>query len=104
MPCYQINTLSVEIQAADRDLLKRALKKLGLDYRELKTGLDVYCGLGTIQIRKDKATLVPQLQDTLNEIKRAYSMEVIEEGAAAYSWTVTEEDDQVVLRRYDFGG
>jgi hypothetical protein len=85
-------------------LLKRALKKLGLGYKELKSGLDVYTGLGTIQIRNSKAILPSQLQDTLNAIKRGYSMEVIEEGAAAYNWTISEEDDQIVLRRYDFSG
>lgn len=99
-----MNTLSIEIQAADRELLKRALKKLNLQYKELKSGLDIYAGLGTIQIRDNKATLPSQLQDTLNSIKRGYSMEVIEEGAAAYNWTVSEEDDQIVLRRYDFSG
>lgn len=102
MPCYSVNTLSVEIQAADRELLKRALKKLGLSYRELRSGLDVYSTLGTINIRNDKATLIPRLQSTLNDIKRAYSVEVIEQGAEDYNWTVTEEDDQIVLRRYTY--
>lgn len=103
MPCYQVNLMSVEIAASDRDLLKRALKKLGFSYTETKKTIRVQAGYQTITIEEDRATLPASLQGELNRIKKAYSEEVVEEAAQLYGWTVSEEDEYVVLRRYSPG-
>lgn len=106
MPCYQVNLLSVKIEAADKELLEKAIKKLGFSYVRDKYNVftinvsdsGVY---GTIIINNTTARIKPGLQKKLNEIKQAYSEQVIAAAAEEFSWTVTEDEEgQIVLRRY----
>lgn len=100
MPCYSVNLLSVKIEAADRDLLEKALKRLKLTFTRQKDNFYITYGNANISIEADRARLPTQLQNNLNEIKQAYSMEVIETAAETFSWTVSEEEDHIILRRY----
>ena len=103
MPCYEVNTMSVKIEAADRDLLEKALDRLKLKYQRNNDNFAISTSYGTINISSTKATLDRRDQATLNKIKQAYATEVIEEGARKYNWTLVEEGEYVVLRRYSFG-
>ena len=100
MPCYQVNLLSVEIKAADRDLLERALRSLKFKYTRIRDELIIRTPNGTITISGEQASLPASAQEELNRIKCAYSDVVIEEAAQRFNWTVSEEDDMIVLRRY----
>ena len=96
--------MSLEIQVADKGLLEKALKKLGLNYQRVRDDFTVFArGGGSILISENQARLPRQLQDTLNQIKQGYAKEVIEAAAEEFQWTVSEEDDEIILRRYSYG-
>jgi hypothetical protein len=102
MPCYSVNLLSVNIEASDREILETAINKLGLKYRRQKDDFFITTDYGTINITGNQAKMPALMQSKLNEIKQAYSAAVIEKAAEEFSWTVTEEEDTIVLRRYTY--
>lgn len=104
MPCYQVNLISVDISATDKDLLKKALVKLNMSFTETKTKFEIYTSYGSIIIQDNKAKLASNDQSTLNKIKEAYSQEVVTEAALQFGWTVSEEEDHLVLTRYGSEG
>lgn len=112
MPCDQINTMSVAIEAADRELLVRALERLGLKYAVAADGtVTVRVAPGaTIAIGASEAVLSSiaftrvDLQTTLNQIKDQYTRVVVEEAASQYGWNLVDDDEeegQYLLRKYD---
>lgn len=104
MPCYEVNLMSVKIEAADKTLLKQAAQSLGFLYSE--QGNKVYVTVPAygqaIEISNTTAKLPDYMLDSLNQLKQAYSQEVIEEAARQFNWVVDEEEDnQLVLYRYE---
>jgi len=106
MPCYSINTMSVDINATNRDLLESAIKSLGLRYD--RSGNDFHVAvpaLGNIVISGAQAVINPDAQNTLNSIKVAYSKESIKKVAKAKGWTgswkIKQNYKQVIrLKKY----
>lgn len=101
MPCYQEALMSVDLKAANKDLLHSALQSLGLTYKETSRGLVITTPNGDIVIKNDKADLSANNQDWLNKIKQAYSIKTVEYLARKYKFTVTRQgDNKLTLRRY----
>jgi len=101
MPCWEINTMSVDINATNRDLLETAIKSLGLAYE--RAGNDFY--VAGFSITGNQAVIqAGRQQDTLNAIKRQYSKETIKKVAKAKGWTgawKVQNDKQVIkLKKY----
>jgi len=83
MPCYTIQRMSILLNAANRDLLEQAIKDLGLEYTRtndtfILNGITIN-NEGTAEVRRG-------YQDKLNEIKRAYSGQIIKKVARAKRW------------------
>ena len=107
MPCYEINTVSVEFFMANIDFLLTALKELGYEV-QLHNKFDyekVLAGSGPVVIEFDMVTGLAKVeskyQDKLNAVKRQYSKVVIAEVAKKKRWVLKEmEVNKVQLRRY----
>jgi hypothetical protein len=101
LPCYQVNTISVELKAADRDLLEQAIKSLGLSYVRSGSSLRVYTAAGVIAITADAATATEQDLPTVNRIRQQYSREVVNSAARKFRWAPSwKNENRVTLRRY----
>lgn len=101
MPCWEIQTMSVDLIASNRDLLEQALKSLG--YRYYRYGNDFE--MGTMGIKGNK--IYSEDMDKVNEIRRAYSIEVIKVVAKKKKWSGTWKmsgkqatGNKVVLKKY----
>lgn len=90
MPCWEVQTTSIEFKAEHLPVLKRALDSLKLPYTVAGAIVTVNPGNDWTQIRIDltagQAKYRPQCQDTLNRIKRAYSLESIKTAAKQKGW------------------
>lgn len=82
MPCYEVNTITVEFKVAHRDLLDQAIQSLGWpcirngnDYTICPSPAErnILLNLSTGEAR----VYPPKGQERLNELKRAYSREVL---------------------------
>lgn len=94
MPCYSVIRNQVKIQAADRNILKRGIERMGWTTVALDqdTGtMTVRAKNGTlITITQDQATVQQGNESLVDQMKRAYSKEVLLVAAEKYDWTVTE--------------
>ena len=92
MPCWQVQTMSVEFKSSHVDLLEAALKAEGLRYEinKERTLVTIDKGNDWSQIKLDlvkgTAQLRTQVQPVLNSLKRAYSMEAVKQLAVKNRW------------------
>jgi hypothetical protein len=83
--------MSVKFKADHADLLEKALDGLGLarDWNVAKT----FCRLANgieLDLRTGRASIQPQQQGKLNELKRAYATEAIKLLAQKNRWVVSK--------------
>ena len=111
MPCYEVREISVELKIENIDLLKKALRKLGLSTSEageksiFVTGIaDTNYSPFSIDLGNSRIiTTVDEKRTTLlaNKIKRSYSEVVINELAQKNKWFVKKSaPGQFALQRY----
>jgi len=105
MPCDQIILNEVEFQAADRDLLKKALEELGMTI--LRTAQD-----GTIvfrtrnwtngRITNDRIVIDQREAGLVDKIKQGYSTQVVKAAARRFNWNVkqTAPNKLQITRRF----
>ena len=86
MPCYEVRTMNVEFIAKNVKLLEEALT--ALKWKFTKTDSKIKIGDITLDLEAGKATLPTTAQEKLNELKRAYSMQVIKTASAANGWSI----------------
>jgi len=115
MPCYQVNILSVEFKARNRELLKRAIN--AIDYDAVEVGENIIRVVGRarshgrnvtgtrIEINLEtglaRMTDAKTNQDLLNELKRSYSRTTIEELARKKKWIArAKSSNEITLTRY----
>jgi hypothetical protein len=80
MPCYQVNTVSLDFQAGDLALLQKAAKVLGLTILDLSSaGRQVRDRRGEViaALRDNKAVCRPEHVATLNKLRVQYSREIV---------------------------
>lgn len=102
MPCDQIQTSSIALEKADRDLLAQALKAEGWQVvvsgerllfsrhtREQGFVSGVYDGHNlTLQTQQYRGVNV---NEVVNSIKRAYSTQVVQAASTRFGWRVQQK-------------
>ena len=101
MPCYTVNTMSVEFKAENRELLLESLKNLNATLFDSKDS-------NYIRFYFDKANMMINLKtnkieaagyaqssffDAVNKIKRSYARTVITTMAKKKKWAVRRRTD-----------
>lgn len=86
MPCFTVNTITVEFKAENRGLLDSALKKLGLDVFGDEGGLDIIGTSIRLNLQSGTAQFSENERGMVNRIKRAYSQEVISLACRQRGW------------------
>jgi hypothetical protein len=95
MPCYTRRETTVVIEAADKDILKAGLEAAGFDRVEQSAGgLRARHKQSGEQITIRDGRLTVQTESLINEVKRAYSHEVVRRTAKKFGWKLTETKEQ----------
>lgn len=105
MPCYTVQTQSVELKTADPELLKLALKALNIKFTEAGKILTLQTTAGQIVLRNGQAEYssynADAAQKVVNQIKQAYSREAITKISKKYKFNLTNKTGTTItLRRY----
>jgi len=101
MPCYEQNLISVDLKAADHDMLLEAITAAGMTYNVVGKKIEVKTPIGQITITDGKATFVnPNCQIWLNKLKQSYSLKSIEQIAKKYKFNIIQKDNKITLRKY----
>jgi hypothetical protein len=88
MPCYSVNTVSLDFQAGDLALLQKAGAVLGLQVRALGDRREVVDRGGNLvaTLQKGKATCSPANVATVNKLRVQYSREIVGHAALKLGW------------------
>lgn len=113
MPCWEKNTIKIDLNSGNSDLLEEVLKEMGIKYSKIKWGpnrdeyLDFTLGGGRLQmgVNLTKGTFVfgndQSLVAKANEIKRNISKKIVKQVAARKRWVVKAVNDRKMrVRRY----
>jgi hypothetical protein len=78
MPCYSVNTVSLDFQAGDLTLLQKAAAVLGLEVRSFGDRRELLDRRGTLvaTLQKDKATCSQTNVAIVNKLRVQYSREI----------------------------
>ena len=96
MPCYQVNTVSLDFQAGDLGLLQKAAVVLGLEVRVRADRR----GEPIATLRDNKAICRPEHVATLNKLRMQYSREIVGQAALKLGWQkVVKTENKLLLRK-----
>lgn len=101
MPCYQVNTVSVDFQAGDLALLQKAAAALGLvvvDCGSLGRELRDRSGVIIATLRDNKAVCRAEHVATLNKLRVQYSKEIVNHACLKMGWQkVVKSENKLLL-------
>jgi hypothetical protein len=93
MPCYSVQTMSVEFVASNRDLLKKALQTLGWRFDEDGDRIELPVQSITLDLLNRKAEVPAYAQGFLNQLKRTYSLMAVTLAAQSKGWQMRQGSD-----------
>src|SRR5262245_13759682 len=102
LPCYSVNTVSLDFQAGDLTLLKKAAASLGLELRALGDRRELVDRSGNLiaTLEKNKATCSPVNVATVNKLRVQYSKEIVNHVALKLGWQKSvKTENKFVLRK-----
>lgn len=101
MPCDTRREVTVELKVADEKILIDGLFAAGFNVNSIAGGLYVNKGRRRGELKNGKITVLEGDESIVNEIKRAYSGEVVRQSAKRFGWTLnaTTEQNVVVAKR-----
>lgn len=106
MPCDTVSRSTIDMAKANPDILERALKQMGFNVTKTQTGLQFSKFGVSGTFAKDKLNITARQGHELetNEVKRAYSVELVKTATSRFGWTMKQQKDQpnkfTVQRRY----
>jgi hypothetical protein len=88
MPCWEVNTMSVQFSAKHIDVLKRAVDALGWAMSQYGSVVSVFTDSYILRIDTNTgtATINTEAQSDLNKLKVAYSQQALKKAAKAKGW------------------
>ena len=102
MPCYTVNTISVELKAENWQLLSKAASAIGLKVTSVNNGfIRVETPDGAISISDGQATGQQAVVDKwANPLRVQYAKTVVREAATRMGWQVSQQsDNKFVVRK-----
>lgn len=102
MPCYSVNTVSLDFQAGDLALLQKAAAVLGLEVRDLGSlGRDLRDRAGNTiaTLRDNKAVCRSEHVATVNKLRVQYSREILGHAALKLGWQKSMKTENKFLLR-----
>ena len=100
MPCWEVNTVSVEFKVKHKEILMTALKNLGYRPVEVTQNIISFNGI-TVDLDSGLADLRANDQRRLNEVKQEYSKVIVTLVAKKRKWALKQqkEKNKFILRR-----
>ena len=102
MPCYSVNTVSLDFQAGDLALLQRAAAVLGLEVRAVGPGRQIVDRSGNLvaTLAQGKATCSQANVATVNKLRVQYSREIVGHAALKLGWQkLVKTENKLLLRK-----
>src|SRR5580698_4339735 len=102
MPCYSVNTVSLDFQAGDLGLLQKAAKVLGLEVRVRGNRREIIDRAGNLvaTLVGGKATCTQANVAIVNKLRVQYSREIVGHAALKLGWQkIVKTENKFLLRK-----
>ena len=102
MPCYAVNTVSLDFQAGDLGLLQKAASVLGLEVRVHADRREVVDKAGNVvaTLVGGKATCSQANVAVVNKLRVQYSREIVGHAALKLGWQkIAKTENKLLLRK-----
>ena len=101
MPCYSVNTVSLDFQAGDLGLLQKAAAALGLEVRVRGERREVLDRAGNLiaTLSQGKETCSQANVAVVNKLRVQYSREIVGHAALKLGWQKTAKTENKFLLR-----
>jgi len=101
MPCYSVNTVSLDFQAGDLGLLQKAAAALGLEVRVRGERREVVDRAGNLvaTLENGKAKCSQANVAVVNKLRVQYSREIVGHAALKLGWQKTMKTENKFLLR-----
>ena len=102
MPCYSVNTVSLDFQAGDLTLLKKAAGVMGLEVRDFSDRREIVDRAGNliVTLAQGKATCSRANVAVVNKLRVQYSREIVGHAALKLGWQkMVKSDNKLSLRK-----
>jgi hypothetical protein len=104
MPCWTIQTNTLDLKVANKGLLGKALESLGYKPTMLQDGSLVFMHEGRqVKIMDGKIEVPVGKESIVDKIKAAYSTEVLKYASQKFGWSMTKgkkENTYNISRRF----
>ena len=97
MPCWTVTTISLVLENADMEILKKALARLG--YNPYVQGAKIYWENGEYNKANGTITMRGAKEIQGNAIKKEYTKENVKVQAKRFGWLVTEKQGKLILNK-----
>ena len=101
MPCYSVNTVSLDFQSGDLTLLQKAAAALGLYVNDRIDRVEVMReGVPIATLVQGKATCTQANVALVNKLRVQYSREIVGHAALKLGWQkVAKTENKLILRK-----
>ncbi len=102
MPCYSVNTVSLDFQAGDLNLLKKAAAALDLEVRTVADRRELLDRNGNVvaTLLQGKATCSQANVAVVNKLRVQYSREIVGHAALKLGWQkVVKTENKLLLKK-----
>ncbi len=103
MPCYEERKITLKFEAANLDLLTKALESMGYSVKRQGERLAFFGDEGSGTFQAGTITATSTMEEKLGGLKQAYSREVVKFAARKFGWNVKAQpgnaNKMVVTRR-----
>lgn len=97
MPCWEVNTVSVEFNAKNVDLMLEVLKEMGITAYVSKDQERVETSIGTFNLKTGRVRVEDDDLKKVNDFRVNYSKKVITTVAKKKKWVVKQRSQRVFV-------
>lgn len=101
MPCYQVNTVSVEFKAKNRELIMETLRRMEMNPYLQPNGRMIKTPIGVFDLDTGKVETASWNVSKVNEFRVEYSKTVLKKAAKKHKWIVkSKKKNQYQVKKW----
>lgn len=98
MPCWEVNTVSLDFNAKNLELMIQTLQEMGITVHSKNTNY-INTSIGTFDLRSGKVDVERRYRRTVNDFRVNYSKNVVKAVAKKKKWVLKQRSQKVFVAK-----
>lgn len=98
MPCWEVNTVSLEFNAKNLEMMVKTLQEMGITVYDQNANR-VRTSIGTFDLRSGRVEVERQHRKTVNDFRVNYSKNVVKAVAKKKKWVLKQRAPKVFVAK-----